>query len=157
MGLHAVSALHIFFCEFSVAMNVGRFTQNTKRWLDHLAQISKILSPGSWHSFPQPQDRVSFLFQNNPRGEVNCAALDPGHLSTVIIKPVGWIFEISTRIAMESQTRSSNYSKQALRELQDWRVQGNPVPTLRQPFNPLPTFSDDPSLSPSFCGPQAQV
>ena len=32
---------------------------------------------------------------------------------------------------MESQTGSS---KPAFRELQDWRVQGNPLPTLRQPF-----------------------
>ena len=38
---------------------------------------------------------------------------------------------------MESQT---SVSKQAPRELQNWRVQGNPL-TLRQPFaNPVPTL-----------------
>ena len=38
---------------------------------------------------------------------------------------------------MESQTQSS---KRAPRELQNWRVQGNP-PTLHQPYaNPLPTL-----------------
>ena len=66
---------------------------------------------------------------------------------------------------MESQTRSS---KRAPRELQSWRVQGNPptltrctlceplaspVPTLRQPVaNPLPTFSANP-----FCQPLSKL
>ena len=74
---------------------------------------------------------------------------------------------------MESQTR---VSKRAPREFRNWRVQGNPptlrkpfanpVPTLRQPFanlSPtlcqpfLPTFSANPSPTPSFRGPQALV
>ena len=42
-------------------------------------------------------------------------------------------------LAMVLQTRSS---KGAFRELQSGSVQGNPSPTLRQPFaNPSPTFS----------------
>ena len=43
---------------------------------------------------------------------------------------------------MGSQTRSSKRaSKLAPRELQKWRVQGNPSPTLRQPFaDPSPTL-----------------
>ena len=76
-----------------------------------------------------------------------------------------------TSNSMESQT---HVSKQAPRELRNWRVQGNPptlcqpfakfqplanpLPTLRQPFaNPLPTFSASPSPTPSFRGPQAPV
>ena len=38
---------------------------------------------------------------------------------------------------MESQTRSSKW---AFRELQSWRVQGDPLPTLRQPFANLEVF-----------------
>ena len=57
--------------------------------------------------------------------------------------------------AMESQTWSS---KRVLRELKNWRVQGNPSPTLCQPFANLSlTFSANPSPSPSFRGPQAPV
>ena len=59
---------------------------------------------------------------------------------------------------MESQTQSS---KRAPRELQSWRVQGNPrslcqpsanpPPTLRRPFaDPLPTFSANLFSKPLF-------
>ena len=67
-------------------------------------------------------------------------------------------------LTMESQTR---VSKRAPREFRNWRVQGNPLtlrqpfanpsPTLRQPFANLfcqpflPTFSANPSPTPSFC------
>ena len=84
-------------------------------------------------------------------------------------------FEISEPKEMQCQTPShavppldsllqTRSSKRAPRELQNWRVQGNrqhcanPSPTLCQPFaSPLPTFSANPSPSPSFRGPQARV
>ena len=53
----------------------------------------------------------------------------------------GAIVKLARATVLGSKESQTHSSKQAFRELQSWRVQGNPLPTLRQPFaNPSPTL-----------------
>ena len=56
---------------------------------------------------------------------------------------------LEAKLTMESQTRSCKWAKRAFRELQNWRVQGNP-PIFCQPFATFANLFCQPLSKPLF-------